>query len=85
MKEIALKVPIYCVLGIVALIVAMGTADCRGVGQFFSNSGRQAWFHFLVLMGLGVIVVQNVFIRWALTAMEQRHETREPSAVAGGQ
>jgi len=83
MKEIAIKFFIYCVLAIVVALVALEMADCQEFGRIFydkgnSAAGQHARFYFLTLMGIGVIIVQNFFIRWALCAMERRAEDSEP-------
>ena len=83
MKEIVIKFVIYCVLAIVVALVALEMADCQEFGRIFydkgnSTAGQHARFYFLTLMGIGVIIVQNVFIRWALCAMERRGEHLAP-------
>jgi hypothetical protein len=77
MKELAVKFVIYCVLAIVAAFVALEMADCSDVVRIIydkgnSEAGQHARFYFLTLMGLGVIIVQNSFIRWAIDAQDRK-------------
>ena len=79
MKEILIKALLYGCLAVVTLIVAMQTADCHEVSRILydkgnSAAGQTARFYFLTLMGIGVIIVQNVFIRFALYANDQKSE-----------
>ena len=79
MKEILIEAVLYGFLAVVTLIVAMQTADCYEVGRILydkgnSAAGQTARFYFLTLMGIGVIIVQNVFIRFALYANAQKSE-----------
>ncbi len=89
MKEIAIKFVIFCVLAIVVALVALEMADCQEFGRIFydkgnSTTGQHARFYFLTLMGIGVIIVQNFFIRWALCAMERKGEDSEPKPGTQG-
>jgi hypothetical protein len=79
MKEILIKAVIYSILALVTLKVAVETADCYEVSRILydkgnSAAGQTARFYFLTLMGIGVIIVQNVFIRFALYANDQKSE-----------
>ncbi len=76
MKEIVIKLVVYCVLVIVTAFVALEMADCQDLGRIFydkgdSTAGQNARFYFLTLTGIGVIIVQNIFIRWALCALQR--------------
>lgn len=87
MNEIALKMVIYGVLTVLIAMVAMETADCHEATRILydkgnSAAGQTARFYFLTLMGLAIIIVQNVFIRLALARKEQ--DSSAPASAPEG-
>ncbi len=72
----------YTVLYFVVLILAVHCSDVlRHSSHLLTNSGHSEWvykarFYFLVLMGIAVIITQNVFIRKALKRMEDKKANR---------
>ncbi len=65
MKEFVIKIVVYSILFVIVVLV---------VSSDRFSSGR---FQFLALLGIGVIIVQNIFIRWSLLALERNTEASE--------
>ncbi len=45
-----------------------------GIVLLFVSLLRLDRYQFLALLGIGIIIVQNVFIRWSLLALERNAE-----------
>ena len=79
-RETRTKAVIYSVAAILAAPLACRMAHCGNVLRIVwdpgnSHPGMLTRFYFLVLMGLVVVITQNVFIRRAL---------RKPGAMTQG-
>jgi hypothetical protein len=81
-EEKRTKIIIYILL---VFIVAGLAVHCSNVlrhsGAIFTNPGHSEWvyrarYYFLVLMGIAVIITQNVFIRKALKRIEQKKNSQ---------
>jgi hypothetical protein len=82
-EEKGVKIAIYVIL---VLVVAALAVHCSNVlrhsSHLFTNPGHSEWvyrarFYFLTLMGIAVIITQNVFIRRALKRMEQKRKSQD--------
>lgn len=77
-SEAKLKKVLYIILFIVAVVLAMHCSDVRlrHIPRLITNYGHserlyRARFYFLIFIGIGVIIIQNVFIRNALRRIEE--------------
>jgi hypothetical protein len=81
-EEKGIKIIVYIFL---VFIIAGLAIHCSNVlrhsGAIFTNPGHSEWvyrarFYFLVLMGIAVIITQNVFIRKALKRIEKKKDSQ---------
>jgi hypothetical protein len=82
-SEAKLKKVLYIMLCIVAAMLAIHCSDVLRHGRLITNPGHSEWvyrarFYFLVLVGIGVVIIQNVFIRNSLRRIEENKGNQEP-------
>jgi hypothetical protein len=77
---------VYIVLFFIAAALAI---HCSNVlshsSHLVTNSGHSEWvykarFYFLIFIGIGVIIIQNVFIRKALKRIEENKDVQDQEA-----
>ncbi len=77
---------VYIILFIVATVLAI---HCSNVlshsSHLITNTGHSEWvyrarFYFLVFVGIGVIIIQNAYIRKALKRIEQNKDDQDRKA-----
>jgi hypothetical protein len=77
---------VYIILLIVAGVLAIHCSDVfRHSSHLITNSGHSEWvyrarFYFLVFIGIGVVIIQNVFIRKALKRIEEDKDSQDRKA-----
>ena len=82
-SEAKSKRVIYIILFIVAAVLAIHCSNVlRHSSHLITNSGHSEWvymarFYFLVFIGIGVIIIQNVFIRKALKRIEENKDDQD--------
>ena len=82
-EEKGTKIIIHIVLVFVAAGLAVHCSNVlRHSSHLLTNPGHSEWvyrarFYFLVLMGIGVIITQNVFIRKALKRIEEKKYSQD--------
>jgi len=81
-SETRIKAGIYLIAAIVAPFLACNMARCFRLSRLLWDRGHShasgaARFYFVVIMGLVVIITQNVFIRRALSQKESCDQERE--------
>ena len=81
-EEKGTKIIIYVFLVFVVAGLAIHCSNVlRHSSHLFTNPGHSEWvyrarFYFLVLMGIAVIITQNVFIRKALKRIEEKKNSQ---------
>jgi len=80
-SETKLKIVLYVILFIVATALAIHCSNVLRHGRLITNPGHSEWvyrarFYFLVFIGIGVIIIQNIFIRKALERIEGNKDTQ---------
>jgi uncharacterized membrane protein len=85
-SEAKLKRVLYIILFIVAAVLAIHCSNVlRHSSHLITNSGHSEWvymarFYFLVFIGIGAIIIQNVFIRKALKRIEENKDDQNQKA-----
>ena len=84
-SEAKLKRISYIILFIVAAVLAIHCSNVLRHGRLITNPGHSEWvyrarFYFLVFIGIGVIIIQNVFIRKAIKRIEENKDNQERKA-----
>jgi hypothetical protein len=85
-SEAKLKRILYIILFIVAAVLAMHCSNVlRHSSHLITNSGHSEWvymarFYFLVFIGIGVVIIQNVFVRKALKRIEENKDDQDQKA-----
>jgi hypothetical protein len=85
-SEAKLKRVLYIILFIVAALLAVHCSNIlRHSSHLITNSGHSEWvyrarFYFLVFLGIGIIIIQNVFIRKAIKRIEENKDDQERKA-----
>ena len=86
-SEAKLKRILYIILFIVAVLLAMHCSDIRllHISRLITNYGHSDRLHwariyFLIFMGIGAIIIQNVFIRKAIKRIEENKDNQERKA-----
>jgi hypothetical protein len=80
-NEAKLKMVLYIILFIVAAMLAIHCSNVLRHGRLITNPGHSEWvyrsrFYFLVFIGIGVIIIQNVFIRRTLKRIEENKDNQ---------
>ena len=76
----------YIVLFFIAAALAIHCSNVlRHSSHLVTNSGHSEWvyrarFYFLIFIGIGVIIIQNVFIRKALKRIEENKDDQDQEA-----
>jgi uncharacterized membrane protein required for colicin V production len=83
-NEAKLKKVLYIILFIVAVVLALHCSEVRLRHIFrlitnYGHSDRLHWarLYFLILIGIGAIIIQNVFIRKAIKRIEENKDNQE--------
>ncbi len=76
-RERRIRTVVYACSAVIVALLASNMAHCRDPLRIIwdrghSHPGMLARFYFVVIMGVIVIVTQNVFIRKALARIERR-------------
>jgi len=85
-SEAKLKRVLYIILFIFAAVLAIHCSNVlRHSSHLITNPGHSEWvyrarFYFLVSIGIGVIIIQNVFIRQALRRIEENKGNQDCKA-----
>ena len=85
-SEAKLKKVLYIILFIVAAVLAIHCSNVlRHSSHLITNTGNSEWvyrarFYFLVFIGIGVIIIQNVFIRQDLRRIEENKGNQDRKA-----
>lgn len=85
-NEAKLKKKLYIILFIVAAVLAIHCSNVlRHSSHLITNTGHSEWvymarFYFLVFVGIGAIIIQNVFIRKALKRIEENKNNQDRKA-----
>jgi predicted tellurium resistance membrane protein TerC len=84
-NEVKLKKVLYIILFIVAVVLAIHCSNVLRHGRLITNTGHSEWvyrarFYFLVFIGIGAIIIQNIFIRKALKRMEENKDNQDRKA-----
>ena len=84
-SEAKLKRISYIILFIIAAVLAIHCSNVLRHGRLITNPGHSEWvyrarFYFLVFIGIGVIIIQNVFIRKAIKRIEENKDNQERKA-----
>ena len=85
-NEAKLKKKLYIILFIVAAVLAIHCSNVlRHSSHLITNTGHSEWvyrarFYFLVFVGIGAIIIQNVFIRKALKRIEANKDNQDLKA-----
>ena len=80
-SEAKLKVVLYIILIIVAALLAIHCSNLLRHGRLITNLGHSEWvyrsrFYFLVFIGIGVIIIQNVFIHKSLKRIDENKDNQ---------
>ena len=80
-SEAKLKRVLYIILFIAAAVLAIHCSNVLRHGRLITNPGHSEWvyrarFYFLVFVGIGVTIIQNVFIRKALRRIEDNKDNQ---------
>ena len=84
--EAKLKRILYIILFIVAAVLAIHCSNVlRHSSHLITNTGHSEWvyrarFYFLIFIGIGVIIIQNFFIRKALRRIEENKGNQDRKA-----